>query len=203
VFNTCLNAQTNSGSESKNKKEIDIHYNWAHIGNNISINYNHYIGRHAVTLGIKKHYNEPITDNQGYVYKKRGYAQNNKESIGLNIGYRFDILKNREIVTPYFFFQSQISNLRFRRVYENIDIVDNKPTISEYTTITSPRFITENVIGIGMTTKIFKNFYLNQSAGIGVSTFKSKDDGYYPASANKTVSDPASLIRMGLTYRLN
>src|SRR5436190_22327253 len=76
------------------KKEIDINYNWSLIGRNLSINYNQYIGRHAIIIGVKQHYNNgAITDNQNYVYKNRGCATNFGESIGLNIGYKFDLLK--------------------------------------------------------------------------------------------------------------
>lgn len=70
----------------KNKSEIDVNYNWSHIGRSLNINYSHYFGQHAIIIGIKQHYNSVIIDNQHYYYKNRGHAENFSESIGLNIG---------------------------------------------------------------------------------------------------------------------
>jgi hypothetical protein len=199
VSNIALTAQIDN-NESRRKKEIDIHYNWVHIGQNISLNYNHYFQRHAVSVGVKKHFNQPGSDYQRYTYKNSGFAINQKESFGLNMGYKFDILKNRKIVTPYIFFRSELSYLRNKNIIQYIEMVNDFPTMSEITFISTPYFISENVIGVGMTTKVYKNWHLNQSVGFGVSTFRNKDVIYIPS--RNLMYDPATLLRVGLTYEI-
>ena len=199
VFNVVLKAQIDN-NESTRKKEVDIHYNWVHIGQNLSLSYNHYFQRHAVSVGVKKHLNQMGSDYDRYTYKNSGYALNQMESFGINLGYKFDILRNREIVTPYLFFRTELSYLRKRNIFQYAEIVNDYPAISELTFISTPYFISENVIGIGMTTKVYKNWHLNQSIGFGVSTFRNKDVTYIPSRT--LMYDPATLFRVGLTYKI-
>lgn len=194
-----INAQTNA-IEDISKKEIDLHYNLAHSGHNLSLNYNYYYGRHAGTIGLKKHLNQILIDDSRFAYKHNGYAQNFNEYIGINLGYKFDLLKNREIVTPYLFFQSQFSHLKMRLAGEYIDNSNNDPEIKKHVHVTNPYFIVENIIGIGMTTKIYKNLYLNQSVGCGISILRGSLNDLSPPTIDW---DPASLLRLGITYRLN
>ncbi|MES2566906.1 MAG: hypothetical protein V4565_08565 [Bacteroidota bacterium] len=156
----------------KNNNEIDVNYNWSHIGRSLNLNYNHYFGRHAIAIGIRQHYNNgAITDNQNYVYKNRGYATNFRESIGLNIGYKFDLLKKHKYLMPYIFFQSQISNISFKRIHENPEIWDNTLIIQRYTETSKPLFVTENYVGFGLKVRLYNNLFLNQSIGVGIATF--------------------------------
>ena len=156
------------------KKEIDVNYNWSHIGRSLNLNYNHYFGRHALSIGVRQHYNSVITDNQGYAYKNRGYATNFNESIGINIGYKCDLLKKSEIVIPYLFFQSQLSNIRFKTEYETYEMNVNTNSMMEkrITEISNPFFVTENYIGFGLKARLIKNLFLNQTIGGGIATFK-------------------------------
>jgi hypothetical protein len=199
VCNVALKAQNNN-QDIRSKKEIDVHYNWVHIGQNLSINYNHYFQRHAVSMGVKRHFNQMGSGNSDYVYKNSGYASNQKESFGLNLGYKFDILRNRNIVTPYLFFRSELSYLRKRNTYQVTRFENDVPVTSDWTFTSTPYFISENVIGIGMTIRVYQNWHMNQSVGYGVSTFRNKDITYIPSRLFRY--DPATLIRVGVTYRI-
>lgn len=184
---------------SRFKKEIDVNYNWALIGRNLSVNYNQYIGRHALIIGVKQHYNTPPESTQFFVYKNAGHAENFIESIGLNIGYKFDLLKHHDYLMPYLFFQSQISNIRYRRSWTTIVNDQNGQYISRNTETTDPLFTTENIIGFGLKVKLYKNLFLNQTAGLGIATFK---DGETHPFANTQLKnfdiDWATSIKLGL-----
>lgn len=187
----------------RNKNEIDVNYNWSHIGRSLNINYNHYFGRHAVIIGIKKHYNNAgITEMPRYVFKNKGHATNFKESIGMNIGYRFDLLKKHEYLMPYIFFQSQISNIRFNGSYTNPEIEDNMLVYNTYHDISEPIFVTENYLGIGLKVKLYKNLYLNQTIGVGLATFKGKDTrGMLFNKPINTNLEFSHSIKIGLIYQ--
>ncbi len=166
----------NDSINRKKKNEIDVNYNWSHIGRSLNLNYNHYFGRQAISIGIRQHYNNgAITDNQNYVYKNRGYSTNFKESFGLNIGYKLDLLRKHDYLMPYVFFQSQISNIRFKTTYDSPGVWENMLIINTYTEMSEPLFVTENYIGFGLKVKLYKNLFLNQTIGVGIATFKGKD----------------------------
>lgn len=187
-----------------NKKEIDVNYNWSDIGRSLNINYNHYFGRHALTVGVKQHYNSVITDNQSYLYKKRGYSTNFQESIGLNIGYKYDLLKKSSFFMPYLFFQSQISNIRFKNTYENIETSSSGLYIRTISEITEPIFVTENYIGLGLKIKLFKHLFLNETIGGGLATFKGEHtNGRFLKNPINYNIEFSHSIKIGLIYQLN
>lgn len=188
----------------KNKNEIDVNNNWSHIGRSLNLNYNHYFGRHAISIGIRQHYNNgAITDNQNYFYKNRGYSTNFKESIGLNIGYRFDLLKKHDYLMPYLFFQSQISNIRFKRIYEYAEIRNNTLVHHTDSEVSDLLLVTENYIGFGLKVKLYKNLFLNQTIGVGIATFKGKDTKgmLFNKPINFNIEFSHS-IKIGLIYQL-
>ncbi len=187
----------------KNKNEIDVNYNWSHIGRSLNLNYNHYFGRHAISLGIRQHYNNgAITDNQNYVHKNRGYSTSFNESIGLNIGYKFELLRKHEYLMPYLFFQSQISNIRFKNTYEHYETNSNNIYSSQTTEISKPVFVTENYIGIGLKVKLYKNLFLNQTIGVGIATFTGEETKgtLFNKPINSNIEFSHS-IKIGLIYQ--
>lgn len=187
----------------KFKKEIDCNYNWSHIGRNLSINYNQYIGRHAITIGVKQHYNNgAITDNQHYLYKNRGHANNFIESIGINIGYKFDLFKSHEYLMPYVFFQSQLSNIRFKQEYERFETnSSNSIYYKTITEISEPLFVTENYVGFGLKVRLYKNLFLNQSIGGGIATFKTSEKYYQNGKLRNYNLEGCLSIKIGLIYQ--
>lgn len=196
------NAQ-NDSINRKNKNEIDVNYNWSHIGRSLNLNYNHYFGRHCIILGVKQHYNNGgITELPHNVYKNRGYKTNFGESIGLNIGYKFDLLKKHDYLMPYLFFQSQISKIRFNRTFENPVIRDNTLVYIVDTEISEPLFVTENYIGLGLKVKLYKNFFLNQTIGGGIATFAGENTKgmFFNKPINFNIEFSHS-IKIGLIYQ--
>lgn len=206
VIIICMNAlnyySQKDSISNKFKKEIDVNYNWSQIGRNLSINYNQYFGRHALIIGVKQHYNNGvITDNQNYVYKNRGYATNFSESIGLNIGYKFDLLKHHEYLMPYLFFQSQISKIRFKETYNVLITSPNGYYVKTDSETSESVFTTENNFGFGLKVKLFKNIFLNQTIGGGIATFKRSEAFYSNGRLTKYDFELCTSIKIGLIYQ--
>jgi len=182
-------------ASSPRQIELDLFYNWSYVGKNVSLMVDKQLGRHAISLGMKYHDNHFITDNRGYAFKNRFREGGPKEAFGLNIGYQFDLVKGNKFVIPYAFYLLQVSHLRLISDYT----YDANSTATAGFVIldeTEPFFIFEHVIGIGLQTRIFENFYLNQSFGIGNAHFKP----FGPSSWN--VHEALLFFRMGMTYRI-
>lgn len=190
-------------SSNRFKKELDVNYNWSHIGRNLSINYNQYIGRHAFIIGVKQHYNSVITDNQGYAFRNRGYANNFGESIGLNIGYKYDLLKQHDYLMPYIFFQSQLSNISYKYIGDEIIYSPNGNYIHSYSEVVGPFFTTENFIGFGLKIRLYKNLFLNQTAAVGLTTIESKEPYILRGKKRSYHIDGATSIKLGLIYQFS
>ncbi len=159
-----------SQEEAQNKKfEIDAFYNWSMTGRSISVIANKPFKQHVISFGVKYHDNHFITDNQNYSYKNRFREEKLKEALGMNLGYRFDFIKQNEVVNPYVFYLLQASYLRLIRNY-TYDPYSGNTAGFVLIDVTDPFYIFEHVIGVGIQTKLFKGFYLNQSAGMTKKT---------------------------------
>lgn len=176
------------------KLEIDAFYNWSMVGKSISLLVNKPLGRHVISAGLKYHDNHIITDKQNYVYKNRFREDGTREALGLNIGYRFDLCRKNQIVNPYLFYLLQVSYLRN---IENYAYAPYSGALAGQVLlkVSNPFYIFEHTIGIGLQTRLFRHFYLNQSVGIGWAHFK-------PHDSFQTVGDPVTLLRIGATYKI-
>lgn len=199
LFHSFLSGQTNL---IENRKEIELLFNKAYIDQNISISYGHVWKKHAVSIGIKSHLNFTEECYKGNFFRERGYAKNIKETIGLNAGYRYDLFENKENIIPYLFLNVQMSYLSISHPFEYTDFSGSQQGVTHYhvTFYFGPLFIVENTCGIGLTTKIFKNWYLNQGVGIGITTIPIKGINFTPP--RNIHLDITTLLRIGLTYRI-
>ena len=195
-----LNAFTQDNSnktEGKNSIEIDGFYIWTMTGQNLSVMGTKYIGKHGISIGLKYHINKPILDNQNFSYKHRFIEREFPEALGLNLGYKFEPLNKSKVVRPYLYYMLQISYLRnvreYTSEYDGSSLIAGMTIMNE----TSPFFIFENSIGIGLQTKLYKNIYLNQSAGIGMAGFLNMPD-YYSRFNYEWVTS----FKLGMSYRI-
>jgi hypothetical protein len=169
--------------------EADGFYNWSFTGNSISLLATQSFGRHAISFGAKIHDNTPITDNRGYAHYRRFNAEKKHETLGLNLGYRFDIRKTDAAVNPYAFYLLQVSRLRLITDYEaHFEIISQ----------TDPIVVFDHTVGVGLQVELVKNLYLNQSFGVGMAQL---DSPY--ASFNRVSHDYFVSGRLGLTYRFS
>ncbi len=188
-----LKAQTDS-TKQQNKKEIDAHFNWTELDKNTTLNYLHYFGRTALTVGIKIHHNPRNTYYLHPLDNTIRYPQNFKESIGLNLGYKYELLKNNKDVMPYLFFQTQLSNMRLH----NIIKMQNRIIAS------GKYYITQNILGFSLLIKMTKKWCFNQSVGVGLTTITAKH--FNPVSEKYLIENyprRETLVRLGFTYRIN
>lgn len=191
-------AQDNSNKAEKRKSiELDGFYIWTMTGQNLSIMGTRYIGKHGISVGLKYHINKPILDNHNFAYKNRFFKRDFPEALGLNLGYKFEPFKKSEVVRPYFFYLLQVSYLRligdYTTEYGDNSLIAGMTILSE----TSPFYVFENSIGIGLQTRLFKNFYFNQSAGIGIASFLN-----YPDSYTRYTYEWVTSFKLGVSYRL-
>ena len=109
-----------------------------------------------------------------------------------------------KIVIPYLFFQSQLSNIRFKREYDNYELNANTNSLNEkrVTEISSLVFVTENYIGFGLKVRLFKDLFLNQTIGGGIATFKGDDTKgkLFEKPINYNIEFSHS-IKIGLIYQ--
>lgn len=160
--------------------QIDIvgSYNDVHIGRNVnfSIVKNH--SDHSIELGIKYHINKNVIDNQNEIHRKRFYAINFKEHLGLSIGYRYNFNLSNSSVKPFVFYDFQFTNSTVRiKGYSPYNILeDNTVIYTEYIDFLAPTIALEQNIGIGYTVPAYCNLYFIHKIGIGLSSFINVDD---------------------------
>lgn len=198
IFSSYIFGQKSSDySEKVHHLELDAFYTWTMTGQNVSVQGSKYMGNHAFSFGLKYHINRPVLDNQNYVYKKRFFEREFPEAIGFNLGYMFEPSDNH-VVRPYFYYSLQTSYLRLIRdyttEYSSQSVVAGMTVLNE----TSPFFVFENSIGVGLKTRVYKNVYLNQSAGIGMAWLLNVPNSYARYNIEWVTS-----LKLGISYRFN
>lgn len=178
---------------------LDLSYNWAHTGQNISANWSIGIKKnYLIAMGLKYHLNIIATDNQNHAYKNRFYSRSFNERFGLNLGYSYFIKLSFNEIQPYFFSILQSSYFGTRN--EFLYGVDSR--IVKWVSYREPFFVFENEMGIGLRLRIFNRVFINQSIGIGVMTFIRNNFPLDPKNYSQVYDDweLASIKRFGLSY---
>lgn len=185
----------------KQRKDVEILYNRAHSEQNLSLNYTHYFGRHAVFGGIKLHFSTKITANNSLFEEWTFYTASFEDRIGLNVGYKYELLRPevKRIVRPYVFYQLQFpGSLSARRTYTYTD--PNNPTVVQRETLVTQIYnIFENTAGIGITSRIYKGLSANVSTGLGAVTFVNRGVSADPDA--DVFTERAITFRAGLLYQ--
>ncbi len=209
VITSNVNAQE---TEQIRRKDLSLYYSFAHIGQNISLNYHHSIGRHTFVGGLRMrlqtrvHHNNSAFD--GWVFYKEYGCQRLREFIGghmgLNFGYRYQLFKSPRAnsYNPYLFYLFQ-PNLSMNASYDKKFSCHTTKSGSPNAVFTSvgPYFVLENVLGVGMQPKIYKRWGLDASAGI---TFAWFDPQVPPSPTNIDYRfwERSLAIRVGITYQI-
>lgn len=199
VLITLSNSSIVEAQNSSNS--VDLLYNYSHIGQSISANWNFNCGeKHTFVTGIKYHMNMPINDNRGFLFRHRFYSENAFQSLGLNLGYERHFKFNESAIEPYVFYLLQASHgMRARFTTEVCDTVNWN--VEHRTAYTGQLYSLEHGIGVGFTVKACKNLYLNQSVGIGVVNIWEKFTGLFDKTYYNYSWEIADVYRVGLTYK--
>lgn len=190
----------------KARKDIELLYNFGHIGHNISVNFTRYLGkkgRHAITGGLKYHLETKIHNKNsvfdGWTFYQQypRWGQNRtpgrdwKDFInpiiyrtGFTFGYKYTFPNARaSSLSPFVFYQLQIT----------IAIPATKFPPGPSYVITQPITTYEQAIGVGIQPKLYKKLNGLVSAGFGKSRFNYESGGFWERSIN---------VRFGITYPL-
>jgi hypothetical protein len=190
-----------AADKAHNPRQMALHYNFGHIGHNLSLNYNHYFGRHAINGGVKFHLANEIhnRDSRFDGFRFKPYADKNSAAsraggfrgrIGLNLGYNFRLIRAESWLTPYLFYQLQATF--------SLPASSEQYQTGSYT-------VFENAFGLGIQPVLWDWLRLDVGAGIGpVVFFDETGQITAPSSpANPTTfQERLILLRLGVVYDL-
>ena len=161
---------------NQSKHSLALNYNDVYIGKNISFSYNlcpDSITGNTFVFGIKYHDNNPILDNQYYLFKDRFFAETFAEHFGLTLGYNklFNIHKLK--LNPFLFAITDLSYISLHGLARNPlgTMPDGSLIYTEMPFKTPPWLTIETRVGVGLNIPLFNNFSLTQSIGAGIGYF--------------------------------
>ena len=185
--------------KARSPRQVALLYNLGHIGHNLSLDYRHYFGRHAITAGAKYHLATQINNRDsrfnGFRFKPHVYhnpaasrAGSFRERIGLNLGYQFRLLRRESWLTPYLFYQLQASF--------SLPAYLGAYQVGSYTAF-------ENAFGVALQPVLWRKWRLDVGVGIGPAVFFN-EQLMAPASPAQpgTFRERLLLLRAGVVYDL-
>lgn len=189
-------------------QSVSINYNDVDIGRNVSILYHTKGGRHQFSGGIKVHINSQVHDNQNHVFRKRIYASNFKEHIGLQFGYNYNLpLNHKNRLLLFYDNQFTIAGKK-GEVFLPAGFLGGTPLYEKHVIEFQELKALEQHIGIGLRTGVWEDFYLNFRIGGGVALFwdvpfEIAPNQYHMAGARKLNWEFGRLLSIGIEYELN
>lgn len=189
-------------------QSIYLGYNDVHIGRNVSFSYLHSLSqKHEIFGGLKYHINSIIHDNQNNVFKKRFYANNLKEHIGLDFGYNYIFFLNDKNKL-LFFYNNQFTVAGTRSVDFLPSNTINGNVLYRRSIEKFPPFKSmEHYLGVGFKAEIWNNVSASFRIGGGVSHFwdipERTVSGAFITLSGKPNWEFGGIISAGLQYEIN
>jgi hypothetical protein len=174
------------------RKSVNANFNWTAIAESVEGDVVFQKNHHALSAGLQVYINQYPDFEEGS-FRHVGYAEDWYNHLGVNISYRYFILKETRAVNPFLFVQSQLSHLNFQK-----PAIDGTGYDGRGVDLTEPYWITENVIGLGFDFQLWKDLYIFQAAGYGYEWFFG-DDNYTLG----ITGDWAYTLKLGLLYRFD
>jgi hypothetical protein len=195
-FSLSLNAQIS----------LNTSFNKSHIGKNLRLGVNYDFKRASLNFGINYLLQNPVKDNQGYLFKNRFNPNNFGESLGFYFSPQFNLLKNKKCFQPfiYYDFSFKKSSVIVDGFFYKITAYDtiNNRYIDLYEKVKDslkPIIAVEHHIGIGANFKIIDNLYITQKIGGGIAHFHKID----PKIFNAEKWELAWMFEIGVKYSFN
>ena len=209
----------------KFKHGLNIFVTRANLCFNYGIAYMPYYKNHSLRIGLifnVNNFSYFMNSASNTVYYQRGYQENFRQKIGLNIGYQYNIkIKKLPNLVPYVFFDTEMTKLKLRNAdYLNIGAdSSNRKFYAREDLISNKAGLTiANLIGLGFKLAVSKQINLDACVGVGVSmhfheliftslqtggrisTFPSEMFYRYGFSLEAAGMNHVPLFRLGLTY---
>jgi len=132
------------------------------------------VQNNSINLGFKYHDNNPIIDNQYYLFKDRFFAESFFEHIGLTLGYNRYMHFNSIKIIPFIYSQCDISYISMHNIARlSLEpFPDSTPIYEEHSFSTPPWVAIETRLGIGALIPITERIALKESCGAGIAYFR-------------------------------
>ena len=184
--------------------EIAVSFNSTYAGRNISLDIANTKSKNEFGVGIRVNINKLAhNDDQNKSYYKRLYATELYHFGGLHFFYNRMVFTDLKNISPFLFYdmQATFSTTRNRMFLPYGYDTDGAALYKEVIEIFGPYGWIEQTVGIGIKTKIFNNFYLNQKIGFGTCILlgydKKRLDRYY----NWFGWEFGAILNIGLIYK--
>ena len=187
---------------SYSQYDIVSSFNSVHIGRNINLGINRNISNYSVSIALKYQINSYVTDDQNEVFKKRFFAVNFLEHFGLNLGFQYNINLKQSAITPFIFYNMQLTKSHTRNtgyLKYDIDTITNTILYRKYLEFWGPTIALENYLGIGYKININKHMYLSNKIGYGIISYFNVDKMLYGDGGNWELG---YMINIGIGYRI-
>jgi hypothetical protein len=157
-------------------------FNAVDVGRNVAILCKKDFNNHSILFGIKYHINSIVHDNVNNVFRRRFYATNFMEHFGLELGYQYNFTLKEPNLSPFIFYDLQVTHSPIRNNMFLPAIAYDKDNIlyRKHLVFFGPYTALENNIGIGCISNITNKLFLYQKIGAGVSIFLGNDPKRLP-----------------------
>lgn len=187
-------------------QSASINYNDVHIGRNVSVLFHTKENKHQFYGGMKFHINSQIHDNQNNVFRKRFYAFNFREHLGLHLGYNYSLAINERNSILFFYDVQFTSSGTKRKSFLPVayigDTVLYKRKIFEFKEMKA----VEQNVGFGVRTEFWENIFFNAKIGGGLAIFWDIPFEFAPNEfyiGNRTDWEFGRFISFGIEYMFN
>lgn len=186
-------------------QSIVLGYSDVDIGRNIGLIYTTGT-KHQFYGGLKFHINSTLQDNQSNTFRKRFYASNLREHIGLQAGYQFRIpLTVRSAIATFYDCQFTVAGTR-----SHFDLVPTIiPGVASGLTTSNLEFdelkALEQYIGVAVEADFWNNIFILFRIGGGIAFFWDIPYEYAPNQfylGGPTNWEFGSMVSFSIGYRL-
>ncbi len=209
----------------KFKHSVNTFFTRADLCFNYGLAYMPYYKNHSLRIGLifnVNNYSYFRNSAANTVYYQRGYQENFKQKVGLNLGYQYNFrIKKIPNFTPYVFFDTETTKLKLRTgsyLYAGVDSFNREFYAREDFISNKAGLTIANLIGLGFKLAVTKQINLDACMGVGASMhfhdlvftsvqigrrrriFPSEIQDKYGFGIEAAGMDHVPLFRIGLSY---
>lgn len=185
-------------------QSVILSYHDVHVGRNVNLIYRSAGPHHQFYGGFKYHVNRLIHDSEPRRFKKRIYATDFVQRMGLRLGYQYQFpLTSHSRLSVFYDHQLTRSGTR-NRIPVSIGVADT----TEFFNIERADFEVlntwEQIVGLGLEAHLSPGLFMAFQAGIGSAFFWSIPDATTsgdPYDGPSRVWQVAHMFSLGLGYR--
>jgi len=193
-------------------QSVGINYFSTGTGRNITANYGFTKNNNEFGLGLGYNINSiKQPDDQSNIYYRRLFATRPIQHLNFNLFYHKYFLTKLNHIQPFAFYDFQMkysttrSSMYIPYAFDSTIVAntpDEKVLYREYIEYFGPFLWVENAIGIGFKVNIYKKWYLQQMAGLGIHIILGYDNRLARNEDNWCDWEFGGLFNLGIVYRI-